>query len=201
MAVPGLRTLKERPERLPPADWPSPDPALAGFGYEHDEAWSESVELFRHFTDVTRGVRRLGAAAVDLCYVAEGINDAYWEYRLKPWDVSATLALSSRALGVIKRCVWPHTPTELGAHVIRPRRSPAQMAAGVLVVEEAGGKVTTMDGSPFSVFDRSIIASNQGIYDEILAQTRPSVDKLRGMNVDLSRWFIPEGYEKQLDLE
>lgn len=42
------------------ADWPSPDPALAGFGYEHDEAWSASVDLFRHFTDVTRGVRRLG---------------------------------------------------------------------------------------------------------------------------------------------
>jgi len=75
------------------------------------------------------------------------------------------------------------------------------MAAGVLVVEEAGGRVTTMDGSPFSVFDRSIIASNQGIYDDILAQARPSVERLRGLGVDLSRWFIPEGYENQLDLE
>lgn len=80
-----------------------------------------------------------GAAAVDLCHVAEGIVDAYWEYRLKPWD----------------------------------------MAAGVLIVEEAGGKVTTMDGGPFTVFDRSIIASNQGIYEDILAQTRPSVESLR----------------------
>lgn len=44
------------------------------------------MELFKHFTDVTRGVRRLGAASVDLCHVALGLVDAYWEYELKPWD-------------------------------------------------------------------------------------------------------------------
>ena len=54
---------------------------VTGFGYEHDEAWSKNMEYFKHFTDVTRGVRRLGAAAVDLCHVASGIVDAYWEYR------------------------------------------------------------------------------------------------------------------------
>lgn len=47
------------------------------------------MELFKHFTDVTQGVRRLGAAAVDMCHVALGVADAYWEYRLKPWDVAA----------------------------------------------------------------------------------------------------------------
>lgn len=47
------------------------------------------MELFKQFTDETRGVRRLGAAAVDLCHVALGVVDAYWEYRLKPWDVAA----------------------------------------------------------------------------------------------------------------
>jgi len=134
---------------------------VTGFGYEHDEAWMASHDLFRHFTDVTRGVRRLGAASVDLCHVAEGIVDAYWEYRLKPWD----------------------------------------MAAGALIVEEAGGRLTTMNGVPFSVFDRSILATNAGVYDAILEQTRPSVENLRARGVDLSRWFIPAGYEGQLDLQ
>ncbi|KAK4748004.1 hypothetical protein SAY87_014590 [Trapa incisa] len=75
---------------------------VTGFGYEHDDAWSSNIDLFKEFTDISRGVRRLGAAAVDMCHVALGIVEAYWEYRLKPWD----------------------------------------MAAGVLIVEEAGGAVT-----------------------------------------------------------
>ena len=45
---------------------------MTGFGYEHDEAWAANLELFKDFTDVSRGVRRLGAAAVDLCHVAIG---------------------------------------------------------------------------------------------------------------------------------
>ena len=45
---------------------------MTGFGYEHDEAWAANMELFKEFTDVSRGVRRLGAAAVDLCHVALG---------------------------------------------------------------------------------------------------------------------------------
>ncbi len=45
---------------------------ITGFGYEHDEAWTTNLELFKHFTDVTQGVRRLGSAAVDMCHVASG---------------------------------------------------------------------------------------------------------------------------------
>jgi myo-inositol-1(or 4)-monophosphatase len=45
---------------------------VTGFGYEHDEAWSANLELFKELTDETQGVRRLGAAAVDLCHVALG---------------------------------------------------------------------------------------------------------------------------------
>ncbi len=45
---------------------------ITGFGYEHDEAWAANLELFKEFTDESRGVRRLGAAAVDLCHVALG---------------------------------------------------------------------------------------------------------------------------------
>ncbi|PIA63966.1 hypothetical protein AQUCO_00201348v1 [Aquilegia coerulea] len=93
---------------------------VTGFGYEHDDAWATNIELFKEFTDISRGVRRLGAASVDMCHVALGIVESYWEYRLKPWD----------------------------------------MAAGVLIVEEAGGTVTCMDGEAFSVFDRSVLVSN-----------------------------------------
>lgn len=46
---------------------------VTGFGYEHDEAWSANMELFKELTDVSRGVRRLGAAAIDLCHVALGM--------------------------------------------------------------------------------------------------------------------------------
>lgn len=45
---------------------------VTGFGYEHDEAWKTNMQLFKEFTDVTQGVRRLGAASVDLCHVALG---------------------------------------------------------------------------------------------------------------------------------
>ena len=45
---------------------------VTGFGYEHDAAWAANLELFKHFTDVSQGVRRLGAAAVDISHVALG---------------------------------------------------------------------------------------------------------------------------------
>jgi myo-inositol-1(or 4)-monophosphatase len=83
-----------------------------------------------------------------------GIAEAYWEYRLKPWD----------------------------------------MAAGVLVVEEAGGSVTTMDGRAFSVFDRSVLVSNGFVHDKLLAQTEPATARLLEQGIDLSQWFVPKGY-------
>ncbi|KAH7569556.1 hypothetical protein JRO89_XS06G0185300 [Xanthoceras sorbifolium] len=103
---------------------------VTGFGYEHDDAWLTNIELFKEFTDVSRGVRRLGAAAVDMCHVALGIVEGYWEYRLKPWD----------------------------------------MAAGVLMVEEAGGTVTRMDGGKFCVFDRSVLVSNGVLHAKVRLQ-------------------------------
>lgn len=45
---------------------------VTGFGYEHDECWAANMKLFKHYTDVTQGVRRLGSAAVDMCHVASG---------------------------------------------------------------------------------------------------------------------------------
>ncbi|KAK9908842.1 hypothetical protein WJX75_003615 [Coccomyxa subellipsoidea] len=128
---------------------------VTGFGYEHDEAWATNLELFKEFTDESRGVRRLGAAAVDLCHVALGVVDGYWEFRLKPWD----------------------------------------MAAGVLIAREAGAKITTMDGQPFTVFSRSVLAANDGIHPAILEKTQVKTEGLMGRGIDMSAWFLPEGYQ------
>ncbi|XP_020586351.1 phosphatase IMPL1, chloroplastic [Phalaenopsis equestris] len=127
---------------------------VTGFGYEHDDAWATNMDLFKHFTDISRGVRRLGAAAVDMSHVALGIVEAYWEYRLKPWD----------------------------------------MAAGVLIVEEAGGTVTRMDGGNFSVFDRSVLVSNGIVHEKLLERIGPATDELKEKGIDFSHWFKPESY-------
>ncbi|KAL7192199.1 hypothetical protein ACSBR2_024113 [Camellia fascicularis] len=68
---------------------------VTGFGYEHDNAWCTNIELFKEFIDVNRGVRRLGDAAVDMCHVALGIVEAYWEYHLKSWDMAAGVSVTS----------------------------------------------------------------------------------------------------------
>jgi myo-inositol-1(or 4)-monophosphatase len=86
------------------------------------------VELFGEFIARAQAVRRLGSAALDLCYVAAGRMDGFWEERLKPWDV----------------------------------------AAGALMVQEAGGQITAIDGSAFDVRKASLIASNGHIHGEML---------------------------------
>ncbi|KAL8108614.1 phosphatase IMPL1, chloroplastic isoform X2 [Apium graveolens] len=131
---------------------------VTGFGYEHDDAWTTNINLFKEFTDVSRGVRRLGAAAVDMCHVALGIVESYWEYRLKPWD----------------------------------------MAAGVLIVEEAGGTVSCMDGGKFSVFDRSVLVSNGVLHEKLLERIGPATENLKKKGIDFSLWFKPENYYTEL---
>eukprot|EP00850_Spirogloea_muscicola_P006537 SM000031S11546 [mRNA] locus=s31:222708:224699:- [translate_table: standard] len=131
-----------------------------GFGYNHNEAWSTNLELFREFTDISRGVRRLGAAAVDMCHVALGIVDAYWEFQLKPWD----------------------------------------MAAGVLIVEESGGKVTRMDGGDFTVFDRSVLVSNSKLHDQLLQRIAPPTEELKSKGFDFTHWYKPDGYHCAADV-
>ncbi|WCJ28484.1 myo-inositol monophosphatase like 1 [Euphorbia peplus] len=128
---------------------------VTGFGYDHDDAWTTNIELFKEYTDISRGVRRLGAAAVDMCHVALGIVEAYWEYRLKPWD----------------------------------------MAAGVLIVEEAGGAVTRMDGEKFCVFDRSLLVSNGVIHSKLLEKIGTATEKLKNKGIDFSLWYKPEDYK------
>ena len=98
-----------------------------GFPYDVHQTVNEVVGLFGDFVSNARAVRRLGSAALDLCYVAAGRFDGFWEQRLHPWD----------------------------------------MAAGALLVEEAGGRVTDMKGQPFSSRTGSIIASNGRVHEEM----------------------------------
>ncbi|MFC1550134.1 inositol monophosphatase family protein [Candidatus Neomarinimicrobiota bacterium] len=111
---------------------------VTGFGYQHGEKWQANIELFKQLTDKTQGVRRLGAAAIDLCHVAKGVVDGYWEFDLNPWD----------------------------------------SAAGVLIVEEAGGKISGMNGDPHSIYDKHILASNGLLHADILRYTSKVSDKL-----------------------
>lgn len=100
---------------------------VTGFPYTVREEGTELVELFGYFLRRARAVRRLGSAALDLCYVAAGRFEAFWEQHLKPWDV----------------------------------------AAGALIVEEAGGRVTGMDGAPFDPAAGHLIASNGHVHEEV----------------------------------
>jgi myo-inositol-1(or 4)-monophosphatase len=105
---------------------------VTGFPYDVHERVDEVVGLFGAFIARSRAVRRLGSAALDLCYVAAGRMDGFWEQWLKPWDT----------------------------------------AAGVLIVREAGGRITGPDGRPFSSRDGYVVASNGLIHDEMLSTIR-----------------------------
>ena len=101
---------------------------VTGFGYNHDDNWDFNMKLFKHFTHITQGVRRLGAASIDLCHLASGIIDGFWEFDLKPWDT----------------------------------------AAGVLIVEEAGGRITKLNGEEYSIYDNQILGSNLTLHNDLI---------------------------------
>ena len=101
---------------------------VTGFPYDVHQRVEEIVGLFGAFVARARAVRRLGSAAIDLCYVAAGRMDGFWESDLKPWDI----------------------------------------AGGSLIVAEAGGRVTNMDGSPFASRGGHVLATNALIHDAML---------------------------------
>jgi len=105
---------------------------VTGFPYDVHERVNEIVGLFGEFVGHARAVRRLGSAAIDLCYVAAGRMDGFWESDLKPWDI----------------------------------------AGGALIVAEAGGRVTGMDGDAFSSRGGHVLATNGLIHDAMLAIIR-----------------------------
>ena len=100
---------------------------LTGFPYGFREKVGGALDLFRAFLVGSQAVRRAGSAALDLCYIAAGRCDGFWELDLQPWDT----------------------------------------AAGIVIVEEAGGRVTDFRGEPFRVDYKEIVASNGLIHEEM----------------------------------
>lgn len=72
-----------------------------GFFAENKPALKEQLALFTDLVDRCRGIRRAGAAAYDLCMVARGVFDGFWEKNLKPWDTAAGQLLVEEAGGVV----------------------------------------------------------------------------------------------------
>jgi myo-inositol-1(or 4)-monophosphatase len=103
---------------------------VTGFAYDRTQTPDNNYAEFCHFTHITHGVRRAGAASIDLAYVACGRVDGYWERGLSIWD----------------------------------------MAAGVVVVSEAGGKVTAYDGSNQDLRSGRVLASNGYIHNEMITE-------------------------------
>jgi myo-inositol-1(or 4)-monophosphatase len=101
---------------------------VTGFPYDVHRRVDEIVGLFGAFVGQARAVRRLGSAAIDLCYVAAGRMDGFWEADLKPWDI----------------------------------------AAGALLVAEAGGRVTNTAGEPFTSRGGQVLATNRHLHQPML---------------------------------
>lgn len=99
----------------------------SGFAYDRRETTDNNYAEFCHLTHLTQGVRRGGAAALDLAYVACGRVDGYWERGIAPWDI----------------------------------------AAGIILVQEAGGKVTAYDGTPIKIESGRILATNGHLHDSL----------------------------------
>ena len=128
----GGARLNGAPLRVSEADNLVDAMLCTGFPYDVHETVDDVVALFGAFVAESRAVRRLGSAAIDLCYVAAGRFDGFWEERLHPWDI----------------------------------------AAGALLVTEAGGVVSGLGGEPFVSRHGSIVASNGRIHERMLATIR-----------------------------
>lgn len=99
-----------------------------GFPYDRRECKNNNVDHFSKFILKARGIRRMGSAAIDLCYTAAGRLGGFWEPKLYAWDT----------------------------------------AAGLLMVREAGGKVTDFSGNPFNPFMKECLASNGYIHGQMI---------------------------------
>ena len=106
---------------------------VTGFPYDAWNTEQDNFDNFVKFAKLTQGVRRLGSAALDLCYVAAGRFDGFWELSLKPWDV----------------------------------------AAGGLICEEAGARVTNVKGEADYISPpQSVVASAVGIHKRMLDELK-----------------------------
>ena len=101
---------------------------VTGFAYDIRETPNNNLDHFARFALKVQGLRRTGTAALDLCYVAAGRFDGFWEVKLNPWD----------------------------------------MAAGVVILQEAGGMLTDFKGTPLSIYGQELVASNGAIHQSML---------------------------------
>lgn len=122
-------TLNDQPIRVSTETAAVKACLVTGFPYTYINMTNGPLEIFDRFIRKGVPVRRLGSAAIDLCWVAAGRFDGFYEHKLEPWD----------------------------------------SAAGFLMVEEAGGKVTDFTGAPYSVYQHRILATNGLIHEEMLA--------------------------------
>ena len=105
--------------------------SLVATGFpSHKRHQNPNIYFYHQITLRSHGVRRAGSAALDLCNVAAGRYDAFWEFNLNPWDT----------------------------------------AAGVLMVEEAGGRVTDFSGRAFQIASRETVASNGWVHDALISE-------------------------------
>jgi myo-inositol-1(or 4)-monophosphatase len=105
---------------------------VTGFPYDRAERPEYYLKFLKPFIQKTQGIRRLGSAALDLCYIACGRFDAYWEIKLNPWDV----------------------------------------AAGSLIVREAGGRMSDLSGRKHSIYGEETLAANPYVYPIILKELK-----------------------------
>ncbi|MBL7764862.1 MAG: inositol monophosphatase [Chitinophagaceae bacterium] len=101
---------------------------VTGFPYRWVDVGTDPIAVFERFIRLGLPVRRLGSAAIDLCWVAAGRFDGFWEYNLNPWDI----------------------------------------AAGYLIIEEAGGRISNFSGDKYSVYDKQTLATNGHIHEQML---------------------------------
>ena len=109
---------------------------VTGFPYTYINMPNGPLEVFSRLIKKGIPVRRLGSACIDLCWVACGRFDGFYEHKLEAWD----------------------------------------SAAGYLIVEEAGGKVTDHEGKKFSPYQHRIIATNGKIHDELLGVIKNEIE-------------------------
>ena len=93
--------LNGRPLRVSAADALVDALLVTGFPYDVHQRIDEIVGLFGEFIGRARAVRRLGSAAIDLCWVAAGRMDGFWERDLKPWDICVGAPFTSRGRDVL----------------------------------------------------------------------------------------------------
>ncbi len=124
----GGASLNGRPIRVSQVDRLERALIATGFPYDIRERIPATLGRMGRMLASSQGVRRGGSAALDLCYVACGRLDGFYEENLKPWDT----------------------------------------AAGLVIVTEAGGKITTFGGGDYDIYAADIVASNGGLHDKII---------------------------------